>query len=87
MNEEDDQRNAPKDPDRLLAEITTAMKNAAGRRTAPFCSARLKWRRKKERPAGPMTALELWVRAVEALRSPSQLPLSMARGASRHRRP
>ena len=36
MNEEDDRRNAPKDPDRLLAEITTAMKNAAGRRTARF---------------------------------------------------
>jgi hypothetical protein len=26
MNEEEDRRNAPKDPDRLLAEITTAMK-------------------------------------------------------------
>ena len=30
-----------------------------------------------------MTALELWVRAVEALRSPSQLPLSMGREAHR----
>ena len=26
MNENDDRRNAPKEPDRLLAEITTAMK-------------------------------------------------------------
>jgi hypothetical protein len=26
MNEDEDRRNAPKDPDRLLVEITTAMK-------------------------------------------------------------
>ncbi len=26
MNENDDRRNAPKEPDRVLAEITTAMK-------------------------------------------------------------
>jgi hypothetical protein len=29
MNENDDRRNAPKEPDRLLTEITTAMKMLA----------------------------------------------------------